>query len=81
MATLKNYERTLKDYVESLIAVCNLEKNTGCIDRSVFGGLDRLLSQWSLRESINPLLLIVKIISLINNSILSISFFVPSRCN
>ena len=55
MATLKNYERTLKDYVESLIAVCNLEKNTGCIDRSVFGGLDRLLSQWSLRESINPL--------------------------
>ena len=30
-------------------------KNTGCIDRSVFGGLDRLLSQWSLRESINPL--------------------------
>ncbi len=55
MTSLKNRERTLKDYVESLIAVCNLEKNTGFIDRSVFGGLDRLLSQWSLRETINPL--------------------------
>ena len=55
MSIFKNRDRTLKDYVESLIAVCSLEKNTGCIDRSVFGGLDRLLSQWSLRESINPL--------------------------
>ena len=55
MTSLKSRERTLKDYVESLIAVCNLEKNTGFIDRSVFGGLDRLLSQWSLRETINPL--------------------------
>tara|TARA_Y100001970_G_scaffold144523_1_gene177483 strand:- start:491 stop:2902 length:2412 start_codon:yes stop_codon:yes gene_type:complete len=55
MSIFKNRDRTLKDYVESLIAVCSLEKNTGCIDRSVFGGLDRLLSQWSLRETINPL--------------------------
>ena len=55
MSTFKNRDRTLKDYVESLSAICNLEKNTGCIDRSVFGGLDRLLSQWSLRETINPL--------------------------
>ena len=55
MSTFKNRDRTLKDYVESLSAICNLEKNTGCIDRSVSGGLDRLLSQWSLRETINPL--------------------------
>jgi ATP-dependent DNA helicase RecG len=55
MAVLKNRERTLKDYIESLIGICHLEINTGYIDRSVFGGMDRLLSQWSLREEIYPL--------------------------